>query len=174
MTNLFFFLLLCQWNVFLLRSTQWMNACVSENIPAHLYFKGSLQPQAFAQLTKLVPLWRWIRQEFFYETWRERHTDIHTLTPGPGPGVTYRRKNIPYRWEADDSKSTDQRKCGLTGCYIRTPPPRMTLWPLFSYYSRFPPCVNVWNVLFISASPLSYCHFHFCLNGSCGSHTTVF
>lgn len=110
----------------------------------------------------------------FFMRPEERHTDIHTLTPGPGPGVTYRRKNIPYRWEADDSKSTDQRKCGLTGCYIRTPPPRMTLWPLFSYYSRFPPCVNVWNVLFISATPLSYCQFHFCLNGSCGSHTTVF
>ncbi len=79
MTNLFFFLLLCQWNVFLLRSTQWMNACVSENIAAHLYFKGSLLPQAFAQLTKLVPLWRWIRQEvFLWDLERETHWYPHT------------------------------------------------------------------------------------------------
>lgn len=57
-----------------------MNACVSENIPAHLYFKGSLLPQAFTQLNKLVPLWRWIRQEFFMRP-GERETMISTHLP---------------------------------------------------------------------------------------------
>lgn len=148
MTNLFFFLLLFQ---FLLLAFHPVNKCLcfckcTLNILTHLYFKGSLLPQAFARLTKLVPLWRWIRQEF-YESWRERHCHIHSLTPGPGSGGTYRRK-ILFRWEADDSESTDQRKCGLTGCCIKTPPPRVTLWPFFSYYSSFPPCVNVWKTLF--------------------------